>query len=100
MYGIDSNRLANKKSILSNTDDRNYNKKFDQCEAETHNICNVKSKRKKRAQKKETTKLKKGKKHENTLKTMQHNRCYTTVSGFGSASYFYSFCSIILLFPD
>ncbi len=28
MYSIDNNRLANKKSILSNTDDGNYNKEF------------------------------------------------------------------------
>ena len=30
MYSIDNNRLANKKSILSNTNDGNYDEEFDQ----------------------------------------------------------------------
>ena len=32
MYSIDNNRLANEKSILSNTNDRYYDQEFDQCE--------------------------------------------------------------------
>ena len=30
MYSIDNNRLANEKSILSNTDDRNHDEELDQ----------------------------------------------------------------------
>ena len=31
MYGIDSNRLANKKSILSNTNNGDNDQEFDEC---------------------------------------------------------------------
>jgi len=35
MYSIDNNRLANKKSILSNTDDRYNDQELYQCEFAT-----------------------------------------------------------------